>query len=197
MDLNNIEVGQTIEFGSWPVEENGEKQHIEWRVLEKTEKSVLLITKHAIECHIYHEECTDITWEKCDLRKWLNNDFFNEAFSQDEKELIQTMNIKTPDNTEYKTKGGVDTEDQVFLLSIPEAEQYFHDDKDRAVTPTDLAKAHNVWTDKDNTCYWWLRSSGILQYNAASVYNTGIMSYIGCYSGDKRIGVRPAIRIHR
>ena len=33
----------------------------------------------------YNEELTDITWENCTLRYWLNNSFYNTAFSSSDK----------------------------------------------------------------------------------------------------------------
>ena len=38
----------------------------------------------------YNSKKNDITWEKCTLRKWLNNDFYN-SFSEEEKSFIKHM----------------------------------------------------------------------------------------------------------
>ena len=53
-------------------------------------------------------DSVDITWHDCDLRKWLNNEFYNTAFNATEKEFIKTTHCA--DNGEVSP----DTEDKVF-----------------------------------------------------------------------------------
>lgn len=50
---------------------------------------------------------TDVTWETSTLRTWLNNDFYNAAFSADEKGVIIEQTLKNEDNEEYKTASDV------------------------------------------------------------------------------------------
>ena len=55
---------------------------IKWRVLKQDEETLLLITDRIIDAIPYNiNEKVETTWEKSSLRKWLNNDFFNSAFS--------------------------------------------------------------------------------------------------------------------
>lgn len=74
---------------------------------------------------------TETTWEKCELRKWLNDDFYESSFTAEEKERIArtpTINTNIPF---YGTNAGRDTVDKIFLLSIEEAENYFASDEER------------------------------------------------------------------
>ena len=52
-------------------------------------------TKEELELYRGHEI---YTWRDSTLRKWLNNDFINEAFSEEEKKLIPKVTIINDDN---------------------------------------------------------------------------------------------------
>ena len=105
-----------------------------WRVLNvDTEKmTMLVITETIIDERKYHDKYESVTWEKCTLRKWLNDSFYKSEFTEEEREAIVESEVGNPDNAKYKTKGGSPTKDKVFLLSIDEAEKYFENDQDRA-----------------------------------------------------------------
>ena len=114
------------------------KQPIKWIVLEANENEALLISLYGLDCKEYdnHKDSNDITWENCDLRKWLNDDFLKYAFSEEEIKRIKFSELKNDDNTECDTKGGNDTTDRIFCLSINEVEQYFSSDDARKCRPT-------------------------------------------------------------
>ncbi|WP_282433061.1 DUF6273 domain-containing protein [Desulfosporosinus youngiae] len=42
-----------------------------------------------LDCKQYHSGDTDIIWRDCDLRKWLNHEFYNAAFNDSEKRFIK------------------------------------------------------------------------------------------------------------
>ena len=102
----------------------------DWLVLKREKDHMLLLMKDVLEPgEQYHEESRAITWEKCTLRKWLNEDFYN-TFTPEEQARILETHLENPDNEEYETKGGNDTDDKVFLLSLDEAEEYMtHDER--------------------------------------------------------------------
>ncbi len=108
---------------------------IEWTILDENENGILLLSRYALECKPYNNNSDDTTWETCSLREWMNNDFYNKAFSNDEKKLINTTHLVNEDNRKYGTDGGNDTEDKVFALSILEAMELF--------------EFNDYWEDKD------------------------------------------------
>ncbi len=61
---------------------------IEWLVLDEDESEILLMTKKCIDEIPYNEHIDNVTWENCSLRQWLNNEFFNTAFTDEEKASI-------------------------------------------------------------------------------------------------------------
>ena len=99
----------------------------------------MLISKYGLDAKPYNEKITGITWESCTLRKWLNNDFLNAAFSAEERAIISKTRVTADENPEYDTSPGNDTNDKIFLLSITEVNKYFSSDEARKCAPTDYA----------------------------------------------------------
>ncbi len=176
-------VGNVVPFGSYEQDNDASNgtEEIQWIVLAREGDEVLLISKYGLDAKPYHSKYVDMTWEQCDLRKWLNNDFINTAFTSEEQEAIQTTKVENSQNqgySDYDTNGGNNTADYVFLLSYKEAfEDYFADDASRICQPTAYAKNQGAWTDDAGNCYWWLRSPSDHQDRAACVYSDGSRSY--------------------
>ena len=113
-------VGDIVVFGSYEQdgdEANG-KEPVEWEVLEVQNNLMLVVSRFVLDCIPYHMEDTDIGWDACSLRNWLNDDFYNSAFSADEKAYIQETTLSNAGNEYWP--GGPDTNDKVFCLSMDE-----------------------------------------------------------------------------
>ena len=186
--------GDIIKFGNYPQDSDGNKAPIEWLVLDVNENEALLISRYGLNCKQYHKEYVDITWEDCDLRKWLNNDFIKSAFSEEEAKKIKVSELKNEDNSGYRTRGGNNTKDRIFCLSINEAEHYFESDNDRQCKPTAYARKQGAFVDND-CCYWWLRSPGFNRGSASGVHAGGALNLRGNDVSIDLIAVRPALRI--
>jgi hypothetical protein len=176
-EIMNLEVGDPFSYGAY------EGKPLKWEVLEVNDENVLLLTKDCIAKRAYHSERLDITWEYCALRQWLNDDFYNDAFTNEQKERILKTAIKNPDNAKFGVSGGNDTEDRIFLLGLDEAEQYFSNDNEC------------VATYQGNPTMWWLRSPGWRSYDASVVYERGQIINQGNYVNYGDVGVRPALRL--
>ena len=194
----NLNVGNRITFGSYEQDNklsNG-PEPIGWRVLEVSGGSALIVSEYALDARAYNEDYESVTWETCTLRKWLNGEFYETAFNEDEKVRIALTEVENADNPTYGTDGGADTEDHVYLLSLGEAEKYFEGDKDRRAIPTEYAIARNVWVrEKTGTVWWWLRSPSPNSCYAAGVDPDGSLYIIGYSVYDYRNAVRPALRL--
>lgn len=92
-----------------------------------------MISKFAIECHDYYTTSSSLTWKDSEIRNWLNNGFYYEAFSLDEQTTIQNTKLFT---NRIHESGTSTTEDKVFLLSQNEAETYFSNSESRKCEPT-------------------------------------------------------------
>lgn len=189
----NVQVNGIIKFGSY-IQELDQKEPIEWIVLDKQEDKMLVVSKKILDCRKYHNKYEKINWEYSDIRKWLNNDFLNNAFSSEEQTQILQSKIINESNPTYKSNSGNKTFDKVFLLSINEANRYFKDEKARRAKGSNSAKNHNLWIDIYGNGFYWLRSSDDRQYSAV-IDLRGDVSDFGHFVGNDRYGIRPALWI--
>ncbi|MBQ8093754.1 MAG: hypothetical protein IJ242_09290 [Clostridia bacterium] len=193
-DIPEPETQPVIRLGHYEQDGNIENgpEIIDWIILSEENGQYLLLSRDVLNVLPYHNiSKTDITWENCSLRKWLNENFFFAAFSPDEQSRIllsQTDNTNTLDI--WSSEGGNDTEDHVFLLSAAEVKQYFDTDEDRKCNASKACAENAFETD---ACTWWLRSPGFSQQDAERIYVTGSIHTVRVTSD--LIGVRPAIRI--
>ena len=194
-------VGDTVFFGSYEqdnVTTNG-KEDIEWNVLAKEGDRVFLVSKYALDRKQYNSTYTNVTWETCSLRQWLNGMFLNDSFNAEEQALIQDTYVSPDANPKYDKNPGNATTDKVFLLSANEVNKYFGSDEDRKCIPTEYAKANGAYTSSSNTkngvpiCRWWLRSPGDSQGYVAYVNIGGSVSYYGSSVNAVHECVRPAM----
>ena len=196
--MRKAAVGDKITFGTYEqdnVTSNG-AEDIEWLVLAKENNKILVISDKALDYQRYNKTYEKITWEQCSLRKCLNDSFFNAAFSEEEQALIQNTTVSADKNPKYSTDPGNATTDKVFLLSINEAEKYFSGEQARKCTTTAyvIAIAQSEYDNK-YVSWWWLRSPGDKQENAARVDYAGSIDY-SSLSVSGNVGcVRPALWI--
>lgn len=196
--LKDIKVGETFNFGLFEQDgnlDNG-KEKIEWQVLAKEDSKILVVSKYALDCRKYHEEYATVVWENCTLRQWLNKDFLEDSFESWEREMIPTVKVSADRNPKYRTYSGRATEDQVFLLSIAEAYRHFPLKSMRLCIPTKYAISKGAWVSDNGYCYWWLRSPGDTQYDAAGVFGgVGGVHEAGNDVDNNENAVRPAMWI--
>ena len=163
----SVSKGNEVIFGSYEQDNDSSNgpEDIEWIVLDKKDDGVMLLSKYGLDAQPYNKKYGDTTWENCTLRKWLNDDFLNDAFTDNEKTAIE---ITAVDNSsaqgywEYDTTGGNNTQDKIFLLSYKEAfRDYFTNDTSRVCAATTYVESMGErMTDSSGNCYWMLRSPG-------------------------------------
>lgn len=184
-----------ITFGSYG------QTAIKWRVLAEEDGKMLMISEYALDAMPYNDGLDPVTWESSGIRKWLNEDFYNAAFSETERGRILTTEVKNEDNPDSGAKGGNDTEDKIFLLGYDEAIRYFGSDEERKCVPTEYAVSRGAELSKfstlegEATVNWWLRSPG-----SNSIYVSGVNEYGKALRGgfavtNTTFGVRPALWI--
>ena len=192
----DYKIGETIEFGNYPQEEDGTEKPIEWIVMKNEGNQVLLLSKYVLDAKPYNEELEEVTWETSDIRQWLNNEFYTTAFNKTEKAKIQTSLTKNEDNSKYGTSGGNDTEDKVFLLSEKEAETLFSNDEEKIAKATEYAEKSVVYVNEEKAVLWWLRSPGLYGSSAAVVGSLGWVNRDGSNVDSSHAGVRPALHLN-
>lgn len=184
--------------------EDDDKEPIKWRVLSIKGNDVFLLADKNLDIQPYNDFAKELTWEKSTLRKWLNEDFFNNAFSEKEREAILTTEVENDDSPEYGTDGGKNTKDKIYLLSIEEVQNtdYGFESRidgtgTRESTSTDFveAKIKNTLSSGES---WWLRSPGICDDHGtyiSYIYGGGSINIHGNYSSDEGTAVRPAMHL--
>lgn len=199
-----MQVGDKIVFSTY-----------EWRVLDIQNGAALIITEDIAELRTYHDNSMDITWADCELRKYLNGEFYDKFNEIDKSRIIPVTN-KNPDNPWYGAKGGEDTQDSIFLLTIEDVVcRYFGDSSEKL---HNRGKNQKYWfqrKDENNSkrkskfqgygWWWWIRSPGRANWKAVYIHGDGNVGIQGnstnrCNSsilhpsnGDNRGGVRPAL----
>ena len=172
---------------------------VEWLVLDKKDGKALLISKYCLDAKEYdkNENNESVTWETSTFRQWLNSGFIDETFTDEEKTLICGTHLQNTDNPKWGTNGGSNTTDKVFLLSIDEATRYFASDKARMAEATDYAKDKGIFVSEENgKSWWWMRSLGRNNSDAAYVDIGGSVRNYGSYANDGESGVRPAMWVN-
>ena len=196
---NIAQVGDVIYFGTYEQDNNfsNGKEEIEWRVLEKDENGrMLVVSKYALDCRNYHSSVKQITWEDSDIRSWLNNDFYSNAFASSEKSAVKTVTNENTGNSDFNVNGGNKTSDKIFILSIDEAKRYLPNNIDRMCQATKYAESKGTELDSlTHNCRWWLRSPGSTLYSAASVKIDGFILNMGTPVSVDKAFVRPAVWI--
>lgn len=191
--LQAVEVGSYISFGACEQDNNlsNGNEDIEWLVLAKEGNRALVISRYGLYPQSYNNKRTNVTWESCTLRQWLNNDFLNNAFSPAERALIPAATVVA------QAREGKDTQDKVFILNITEAEQYLGENGGLNCQATEYAEANGVRSsDSNGNCKWWLRTPGKDKKDlAVYVTDTGGIMRIGGMVHIIEFAVRPALWI--
>lgn len=198
--LFGLEKGDSVIFGEY--EQDASKgngaEDIEWIVLASSEESVTMIARYVLDCVMYHEnKDAPAYWSSASLRTWLDVEFKPAAFAEAERALLMPVINDNPDNDRCGTKGGEDTEDCVYLLSIDEAERLLAGEELIGI-PTEYAKERGVYTKSEYIgTYWWLRSPGGTQNSAAKVNGDGKIDIRGSGVNYTSYGVRPVITVKK
>ena len=195
--LRDATIGETITFGTYEQDNDNTNgaEDIEWLVIDKQGKRILVISKYALAFQPYHTTLDESTWETCSLRHWLNHDFFNEAFSATELLLIPAVCVSADQNPDYSTNSVWPTEDRIFLLSVKEANTYFASDDARECLATDYADPQRGYLNRYGNCKWWLRTTGKYKNHACYVELLGEVNTVGAYNTYYQSAVRPAMWI--
>lgn len=211
--------GDVIEFGSYQQgaikNENNETtgfktEPIQWRILKIENGKALLLSSKILDAGMYNSTSATVggyyanNYARSDIREWLINDFYNNAFSLAEKQCIVATTLdNSACETSYNASGhyskysSESTTDKVFLLSKSEADTYAS--KYFSSVPTDYAYSNGFKPGQSNppSNHWYLRTAG---NNTFQIYYVQIRfgvykTYFNWHDDalQANMGVRPAI----
>lgn len=136
-----LNVGDTILFGNFIQADSETKKPIEWLIIQKEGRRILAISKYCLAYFPYNEKRKKIIWTDCDLRKWLNEEFYNCTFNSDEQQIIDHNHA-----------------DKISILSKEEVEKYFEEYTKCIAKPTEYLLHNNASLSECSVCGWWLCS---------------------------------------
>lgn len=215
--------GDTISFGHYEQDNDTSNgpEAITWKVLDVQDGKALVISEKIL-ARVRHRYVEDghgsVTWETSRVRQWLSEDFFDAAFSSEEKTAVCLTNVKSEPNPDYTaTDPGADTQDYVFVLGLEEYDAYFANDGDLsdAVAPyTKVARVGNPYAKDDlvrnakyypmnnaargsadgSAGWWWLRTVG-QDYGADGNFMMRVdaAGKVDGVGSDADCGVRPVM----
>ena len=130
-------------------------------IVDKNEeqKTELLISKYALDRKKYHDIYLNTIWQKSEIRKWLNSEFYSAAFENIGAKFILTNQLDNQKNPVYKTTTANATYDRVFLPSYDEITKYLSD-RDLQCKATNYFKDLGGYVDKYGHVDWWTRTAG-------------------------------------
>ena len=127
-------------------------------------------------------------YDASDIRIWLNNNFYNDAFDVCDKKIINNTIV---DNS-YDTIGdiernkldastinrdallGTNTDDYVFLLSYEEVSTYYKTSNSRTIKTTDYCVSQGVdYYSNNKSADWWTRTPSTSLYQACYTTRSG------------------------
>lgn len=156
--------------------------------------------RYGDEAHTYYAS----NYAKSSIRAWLNKDFYNTAFSSDQKSNIVSTTLDNS-STYSSAYDAPSTTDKIFLLSYNDSINsnygFSSSDSDydtaRQLKSTDYAKCQGCHQNTSDSyrgnCCWWLRSP----YDsdcARAIYSDGYSGYL-YFVCSTFIGVVPALRL--
>jgi hypothetical protein len=145
-----INVGDYVTFGIYEQDNDTENglEPIKWQVMDISDGKALLVSCYILDNVEYNESegiygdgsSESLPWSSSYIYNWLNDDFMNLAFSENERSVIVDITDYSSDNEEVDVKGNV------FLLSYEEVVKYF-DAKTITITDSEDEEVEYVYSD--------------------------------------------------
>ena len=180
--MSVAEINDEVTFGIYEQDNNTEngKEEIDWIVINKEDDKVLLMSKKILDYQQFNTDASIssgaisreeayIPWSDSHVRKFLNNDFYNTAFSDEGKEYIIKSNLSTTDCDKFTYS----TQDNVFILSSDE----FYTLKEKFTVGTCIQTATEYAKSKNgcHSCYTRDQQHYTGIFGISSVYSPGVI----------------------
>ena len=209
--LKDAEIGDIVQMGIYEQDGNPETDDpICWDVLDKDGDAMLLISHDVIDYQRFSDSYNCVIWEDSQIRTWLNEEFYTDAFDKETQARIKGYVTSGVDEANQESRG--DATDRIFLLSQKEIEKYYGHKLPKAeallckpskavLQRYEEIKQQRVREkipfaesapDVTEGISWMLRSTGKSQNHISIIRGDG---YYSQYPADYYQGVRPAMWI--
>ncbi len=179
---------------------------IKWYVLEDDDGSLIMTSYFTLDYLLFHHTYEPViidgetiygnNYELSDIRQWLNNEFYNKAFTDLEKEQIQISFVDNSKNSnEHKMESEYysnNTYDKVYLLGGVDQRKYYTNEQfyEEPWYASDYTKAQTIHMLERDEIGFWLRTPRASEDSSV---------YVGFFSASyvsTSLGVRPVIKIN-
>ena len=204
--IESFAAGDLVSFGSY--EQDGDTgngpEAIRWIVLERSGTELTLLSSRCLDTRPFHSGGGSARWEESELRRWLNEEFYSQAFTEEQRAAVVETMLNNPANPEWGVGEGGDTADRVYLLSLQELERYFPAEPGGSAEYNAAAEADSTpyaikngafRQEENKNTWWWLRTTGKDLEHAVYVYSTGLPAINGGKLASSGGGLRPALRV--
>ena len=184
-------------------------EKIKWNILQDNDNSMILLASLTLDSQEFYPDHTNTpfshngsegyvnTYKLSEIRKWLNNEFYNTAFNDTEKKIISLYDFSTREYTQSGSSKSSYCKDYIYLLSDTEINELIPSYGNRTTDTTEYAHIQGVaslaWSlrtpSNDSPSY----STTAIQYQYIDGY--GHISNIGTDCID--VGVRPALIVKK
>ncbi len=169
--LKQAQVGDKVFFGFYE-DHDSQRYGLQWTVLAAEDRKLLLISHSTVELMPFNDAEDNPNWQDSSLRTWLNGEFLDKAFTENERAMVTETDITCQD--------GSTVQDYCFVLSAEEARNLFPETDDSAIN-----------SDRSSTDNWWLRtatSDGMVE----ACWMNGSL-FLDGYKPTATCGVRPVV----
>ena len=196
---------------------------IKWNILKKENGKALIITDLILDSQHFYEKYDERSgavdyqgnrtydcvypnnYMYSSIRKWLNETFYDIAFTELQKQIIQITKVDNSPKTTglepiYSTNKWCcpNTYDKLFLPSYEEFESVFSSDRQIVACVTDYAECQGMRKGKEDIYnYYMLRSPQPFEGDGTCYRNIcGVSAHITAFVFFTNIGVRPVCWIN-
>ena len=180
---------------------------VRWWKIGEEDGNICLLSECIIDTRSFNQTFGSATWDNSDLREWLNGEFYNSCFDENDKAIIFEHYTPISDNYYHGFFAGEETNDYVSLVpaaDLTNGKYVFEGHREDAVIAlrqakgTDYAVANGLRVFDNNCGRWWTATAADVD-NLYTVVITEL-GYVLIESGGevnnkKDVGVRPFIKI--
>lgn len=176
--LNRVQKNVVVKFGQY-MQRYNDSEKIEWIILsvDKSNGTVKLLSRYLLDCVQYHTKDSKVAWKDSYIRDWLNNEFYNNAFSYEEQQaIVPTYSSGSLDYVTMLDQREIENGNLAYGCEA---------------TPYTVSRGVDVGSDNGLSC-WWVRADtvsgnttfwvgihgGIHTKNRATIKNNGVRPVI-------------------
>ena len=184
-------------------------EKIEWRYInDSANGKMYLLADFVLDSQEFYPDHNNIPFKHngaegyvneyrlSEIRKWLNNEFYNTAFNETEQKIIMQSDLSTRKHSQSGSYSS-SSKDYIYLLADNEVDKWFSNEVSRITSSTDYAKAQGV-TNSSNKTIWGLRtpSSANASYSSTAIsiqYIDENGNIVDVTTDNSSVGIRPCL----